>query len=257
MRPVLFKVFGHNIYGYGLMMALGIIAAVVLVNYRAKKEGYDEDSILNMAIISIIGGFLGGKILFWITEIKSIIAQPSIILNISNGFVVYGSIIGGALGLIIYAKRKKWDLLKTFDLVIPSLPLAQAIGRIGCFLAGCCYGKETNLTIGVTFKEGSLGPTNIKVLPTEIFSSIFDFLLFIFLIWYCKKERKDGRVFSLYLIIYSIGRFLVEFLRGDPRGFIGSLSTSQFISIFVFVFGIILFNLEKFKKHKKDDMQEG
>lgn len=252
MKPVLFTIFGHNVYGYGTMMAIAICAAVILLDYRAKKRGYNEDNILNMSIIAIICGVLGGKVLFWITELKSIIATPSLLLEISNGFVVYGSIIGGSAAVILYARKKKWNVLRTFDLVIPSLPLAQAIGRIGCFFAGCCYGRETNLTIGVIFKEGSLGPTDAAVLPTQIFSSIFDFLLFILLLWYCKKERKDGRAFSLYLILYSIGRFLIEFLRGDPRGFIGTLSTSQFISIFVFIFGVVLYNFEKLKIVKKE-----
>jgi phosphatidylglycerol:prolipoprotein diacylglycerol transferase len=230
------------------MIALGIIAAVLLLNYRAKKRGYDEDSILNMAIIAVILGVVGGKLLYIITELKNIISDPSQLKDLGSGFVIYGSIIGGIFGVYIYSKRKQWKMGKILDLIIPSLPLAQGFGRIGCFLAGCCYGRPTNSIIGVTFKEGSLGPLNTSVYPTQIFSSVFDFALAIFLLWYDKKERKTGRVFSLYLIIYSIGRFAVEFIRDDPRGSVGVLSTSQFISLFIVILGICIYNYDKIKK---------
>lgn len=256
MRPVLFEIFGIKIYGYGTMMAIGILSALLLVNYRAKKRGYDEDSILNMAILTIILGVLGGKLLYIITEIKNIIKDPSILKAVGNGFVVYGSIIGGALGVYLYCRRKKWSFFKVGDIIIPAVAIAQGFGRIGCFLAGCCYGKETNMTIGVSFKPDSLGPTDIKVHPTQIYSSIFDFALGMLLLWYGSKKTKDGRVVSLYLIIYSIGRFLVEFLRDDPRGNIGILSSAQFIGIFVLILGIILFNMDKFKKSDEEKCEE-
>ncbi|MBL4936061.1 prolipoprotein diacylglyceryl transferase [Clostridium sp. YIM B02515] len=247
MKPILFNIFGLNVYGYGAMIAIGIIAAVMLLSYRARKADYDEDSILNMAILAVILGVAGGKLLYILTEFKSIISYPEQLKDFGSGFVVYGSIIGGALGVYIYCRKKGWGILKIFDLVIPSLPLAQGFGRIGCFLAGCCYGRTTNYFIGVKFKEGSLGPVDTCVYPTQIFSSVFDFALAIFLLWYAKKERKDGRVFSLYLILYSIGRFIIEFIRDDPRGSVGILSTSQFISVFVVFLGVLMFNIDKFK----------
>jgi len=142
------------------------------------------------------------------------------------------------------------------DMTVPGLAIAQGFGRIGCFLAGCCYGAETTLPIGVKFPEGSLAPAGICVQPTQIYSSIFDFLLGFFLLYYSKKERKNGKVMGLYLIIYSIGRFLVEFLRDDQRGSVGVLSTSQFISIFTLVLGIIIFNNHKIFKGAKKNIEE-
>lgn len=250
MYPELFRVFGQPIYGYGTMIALGIIAALLLLSRRAKKRGYDEDSIFNMAIIAVIMGVVGGKVLYIVTELKSIIEDPSQLKNVGSGFVIYGSIIGGILAVVFYCRRKKWDLLKVFDLVIPSLPLAQGFGRIGCFLAGCCYGRPTTSFLGVKFKPGSLGPVDTCVLPTQIFSSVFDFLLALFLLWYDRKERKKGRLFALYMIIYSIGRFIIEFVRDDPRGNVGVLSTSQFISLFIVLIGVVFFNLDKLKKER-------
>ncbi|QAT38894.1 prolipoprotein diacylglyceryl transferase [Clostridium sp. JN-9] len=252
MRPILFSVFGVNVYGYGTMIAIGILSAVILLGYRAKQRGYNEDHIFNMSVIAVISGIIGGKLLFIITEMTSIINDPSILKDIGNGFVIYGAVIGGAAAVYFYSRRKKWNTLKVFDMVIPTVALAQGFGRIGCFFAGCCYGRETALPIGVEFTNSLFAPPNIIRYPTQIFSSCFDFLLALFLLWYDRKNHKEGRTFALYLIIYSIGRFLVEFLRGDPRGNVGALSTSQFISIFVFIAGIILFNIHLIWKRTED-----
>lgn len=245
MKPILFECFGIKIYGYGTMIAIGILAALFLLSYRAKKKNYDEDSIWNMAIIAIICGVLGGKLLYIITEIKSIIENPVILKEFGEGFVIYGAIIGGALGVLFYSKRKGWNILNMFDLAVPCLALAQGFGRIGCFLAGCCYGKQTTLHIGVEFKHSPLCPAGVVRHPTQLYSSIFDFALAAFLLWYDRKERKNGQIFAMYLICYSIGRFIIEIFRDDPRGTVSIFSTSQFIGLFTLVLGIIIFNSYK------------
>lgn len=251
MRPVLFTIFGVKIYGYGTMIAIGILSALFFVGKKAKENNYDEDSILNMSIITIISGVAGGKLLYLITDIRNIIQNPESLRNFGEGFVIYGAIIGGALAIFYYSNKKKWKSLKIFDMIIPSIALAQGFGRIGCFFAGCCYGEATNLPIGVIFNKSPFAPQGIMRHPTQIYSSIFDFLLFAFLMYYSKKERKDGRVFSMYIILYSVGRFIVEFFRDDPRGNVGILSTSQFISIFTLILGIIFYNLDKIKKKQE------
>ncbi|MCE5222533.1 MAG: prolipoprotein diacylglyceryl transferase [Clostridium sp.] len=256
MRIILFEIFGIQIKSYGLMIAIGIIVAATLFINRAKKKGFDEDSLLNLIIFAIIGGMLGGKGLFIITEFKNIIKDSSILLNFGYGFVIYGAIGGGALAMYLYCKKKNWNIIEMLDMMVPGLAIAQGFGRIGCFLAGCCYGAETTLPIGVEFPKNSLAPTGIHVHPTQIYSSIFDFLLGFVLLYYSKRERKNGKVMGLYLIIYSIGRFLVEFLRNDPRGSVGVLSTSQFISIFTLVLGIIIFNKHKIFKGAKKNIEE-
>jgi len=256
MRIILFEIFGIQIKSYGLMIAIGIMVAATLFINRGKKKGFDEDSLLNLIIFAIIGGMLGGKGLFIITEIKDIIKDPSILLNFGYGFVIYGAIGGGALAMYLYSKRKNWNVIEMIDMTVPGLAIAQGFGRIGCFLAGCCYGAETKSPIGVQFPENSLAPSGIHLHPTQIYSSIFDFLLGLILLYYSKKERKNGKIMGLYLIIYSIGRFLVEFLRDDPRGSVGILSTSQFIAIFTLVLGIIIFNNHKIFKGAKKNIEE-
>ena len=257
MRIILFEILGIQIKSYGLMIAIGIIVAAMLLISKGKKKNLDEDSLLNLIIFAVVGGMLGGKGLFIITEIKNIIKEPSILLNFGYGFVIYGAIGGGTLAMYLYCKRKKWNIIEIIDMTVPGLAIAQGFGRIGCFLAGCCYGAETTLSIGVKFPKNSLAPYGIYVHPTQIYSSIFDFLLGAFLLYYSKKERQTGKVMGMYLIIYSIGRFLVEFLRNDPRGSVGILSTSQFIAIFTLVLGIIIFNNHKiFKGVKKNSEEE-
>jgi phosphatidylglycerol:prolipoprotein diacylglycerol transferase len=256
MRIILFEIFGIQVKSYGLMIAIGIIVAATLFINKGKKKGFDEDSLLNIIIFAIIGGMLGGKGLFIITEIKDIINEPSILLNFGYGFVIYGAIGGGMLAMYLYSKRKNWSIIEMIDMTVPGLAIAQGFGRIGCFLAGCCYGAETTSSIGVQFPENSLAPSGIYLHPTQIYSSIFDFLLGLILLYYSKKERKNGKVMGLYLIIYSIGRFFVEFLRDDPRGNVGILSTSQFIAIFTLFIGISIFNNHNLFKGAKKDIEE-
>ena len=256
MRIILFEIFGIQVKSYGLMIAIGIIVAATLFINKGKKKGFDEDSLLNIIIFAIIGGMLGGKGLFIITEIKDIIKEPSILLNFGYGFVIYGAIGGGMLAMYLYSKRKNWSIIEMIDMTVPGLAIAQGFGRIGCFLAGCCYGAETTSPIGVQFPENSLAPSGIHLHPTQIYSSIFDFLLGLILLYYSKKERKNGKVMGLYLIIYSIGRFFVEFLRNDPRGNVGILSTSQFIAIFTLFIGISIFNNHKIFKGAKKNIEE-
>lgn len=251
MRIFLFEIFGVQIKSYGLMIAIGIIIAASLLIKKGKEKDLDEDSLLNLIIFTVIGGVIGGKLLFIITEMKSILKDPSILLNFGYGFVVYGAILAGAFTIYIYCKKKKWNVLELIDLTVPGLAIAQGFGRIGCFLAGCCYGAETDLSIGVVFPEGSLAPAGVHLHPTQIYSSVFDFILGFFLLYYSKKQRKDGKVAGMYLMLYSVGRFLVEFLRNDPRGNVGVLSTSQFIAIFTLIVGIIIFNANKIFKGEK------
>lgn len=175
MRPELFNIFGFHIYGYGLMIAIGIICAAYIFTKNAGKRGYNEDKIFNLIILTVIMGVIGGKLLFIITEIEDIINDPSILLEFGNGFVIYGAIILGALTVFLYCKKKKWSSLEVLDCLVPAVAIAQGFGRMGCLLAGCCYGAETNFPLSIVFPRGvnSLAPTGIHLHPTQIYSSTF------------------------------------------------------------------------------------
>ena len=186
MKNELFSIGPFTVYGYGLMIAIGIIAAYLTGEYRAKKHKLDSDQIFSIVIWAVVGGLLGAKILYIITQIKEIAANPRILLDVADGFVVYGGIIGGILAAMIYCRVKKLPFLKYFDLLMPSVALAQGFGRIGCFLAGCCYGKETESMIGIVFHDSAYAPNGVSLLPTQLISSGLNFLHFVLLVWMTK-----------------------------------------------------------------------
>jgi len=228
-----------EIHGYGLMIALGVLCALWIATKRARKN-LDVNVVYDLTFIVLIFGFLGAKLLFILVEIETIMKEPMQILS-GSGFVVYGGILSGLLAAIVYCKKKNIRFLKYFDLLIPSVAIAQGFGRIGCFLAGCCYGSETDSFVGIAFENSAIAPNGVNLIPTQLFSSAGDFLIAFILIMYAKKDRGDGKVGALYLILYSIGRFIIEFFRDDYRGFIGYLSTSQFISVITLLMGIVMF----------------
>lgn len=241
MKNELFSIGPFTVYGYGLMIAIGILAAYVTAEYRAKKHGLDPDKIFYLVIWAVVGGFAGAKVLYFLTRLKDIMENPRVLLDLADGFVVYGGIIGGIFSAMAYCKIKKLPFLKYFDLVMPSVALAQGFGRIGCFLAGCCYGRETDSALGIVFHNSSYAPNGVKLLPTQLISSGLDFMLCIVLILLDRKKKGDGQIAGAYLVLYSIGRFILEFYRGDLiRGNVGALTTSQFIAIFVALAGVIL-----------------
>lgn len=240
MKSELFSIGPFTVYSYGLMIAVGVIAAFVMATYRARKRGCSSDEMFNMGLVGIIGGVVGAKLLFIITELPRVIENPSVLWNLSNGFVVYGGLILGILSPLVYAKIKKIDFWTYMEIAVPSIPLAQGFGRIGCFLAGCCYGRETDSWIGVVFPENSLAVSGVPLIPTQLISSAGDFLIAGFLLLWSRKERGRGQITGLYLCLYAIGRFIIEFFRADYRGWVGPLSTSQFISIFMLAAGLIL-----------------
>lgn len=250
MKNELLRIGPLTVYGYGFMIAVGILAAWYAAEYRAKKMKLAREHIFYLVIWCVIGGFAGAKILFWMTEWKTFLENPGELLT-SEGFVVYGGIIGGILTGWIYCKVKKLRFLTYFDLMIPSIALAQGFGRIGCFLAGCCYGKETDSHLSVVFQNSDFAPNHVALIPTQIYSSILDFLHFFILLYVAKHKKAEGEVAACYLIFYSIGRFFLEFFRGDiARGNVGILSTSQFISIFTGIAGVaVLVAVMHGKKH--------
>ena len=256
MKNDLFSIGPLTVHSYGLMIALGILVCVFMGMYRARKYGYKDEAVLDIAILGILSGFVGAKLLYVLVEFDSFLENPMDVLG-SEGFVVYGGIIVGALVGILYCRIKKLPCWEYFDLLAPSIAVAQGFGRIGCFLAGCCYGRPTDAFWGVTFPEGSFAPAGVPLIPTQLISSAGDFIITGILLVYSKHNKKAGNVGILYMLLYGIGRFLVECLRSDDRGTVGLLSTSQFISIGIILLAIILFFRHQiFKNTKKENSEE-
>ncbi len=244
-----------NIHIYGLMIAIGAISAYLTVEYRAKKKGMQYELVFALFWWCLVGGILGAKVLYMITQIKTIIEDPSVLLNVSEGFVVYGGIIGGIFSGALFCLRHKLKFLQFFDLVMPSIALAQGFGRIGCIFAGCCYGEETTGRLFFEYNTSDYAPLHVHLVPTQIISSALNFLNFAVLVFISKKVKASGQVAGFYLIFYSAGRFIIEFFRGDlERGSIGALSTSQFIAVFLFILGcgiVIIRGVQARRTHEK------
>lgn len=230
-----------TVHGYGAMIAIGILAAFWLGEKLAKKHGLDADKIDSFIFFVIIFGYACSKLLYTITVFDQFLKDPLSVLG-SGGWVVYGGVLGGILGAYLWCRRIGWDFRKYFNVLIPCVALAQGFGRIGCFFAGCCYGIQTDSVIGVSFPVNSLCPVGHPVIPTQLIMSAGDFIIFAILLYNLEKGKYPDSNAALYLMLYSAGRFAVEFIRGDiNRGFVGILSTSQFISIFAFALGLYIF----------------
>ncbi len=228
-----------TIHMYGLMVGIGFAAAYMISCKQAEKKGLNSDIIWGILICAILGILIGRRLLFYAVSIPQIIKDPSILWNFKNGYVVYGGLIFGVLFGYIYCMKKKVSFFKYLDLAMPSVSVAQGFGRIGCFFAGCCYGRETDSWFHIIYTHSDFAPNNTALIPTQLLSSAGNFVIAAVLFWYSSKSKTDGSTGAFYMILYSTGRFIIEIFRNDNRGFIGSLSTSQLISIAVFILGIL------------------
>ena len=240
MHVVLFSIGKFTVYTYGMMIAIGVILAVLVVERRTKKQEQDADAVFMMAVLALIFGFLGAKILYILQNWRSFLESPASVLG-SSGFLLFGGIVLGVLAVILYCRARHLSFLRYFDLMMPSVSLAQAFGRIGCFFAGCCYGKETDAWWGITFTESTFAPNGVSLIPTQLISAAGNFLIMLALLLFAKRAKKVGDVGALYLVLYGAGRFCVEFLRENQHGWVGPLTTDQVFSLVCLAAGIILF----------------
>ena len=250
MHPVFLKIGSFELATYGFMTALGYIVASLYLLPRAKKINIDKDTFWNLIFILFLGALVGAKLLFIIVswpELGTTLTEKifTIIKNFRYGFVFFGGMIVAVVALIGYMKRKKLPILKTSDLLIVGLPLGHALGRIGCFCAGCCYGRPTTMPWGVTFTNPqALVPQEllgVPLHPTQLYESAGNLLLFVFLHFAYKRKHKDGAILVTYIFAYSLMRFIIEFFRGDFRGnFVLGLSPSQCISLVAATIAFVL-----------------
>lgn len=240
-----------TVHGYGVMIAVGILAAIGVAEKLAKQHNLDAEHIDGFALFVIALGYVGAKFLYVLTNFSQFLSDPLSVLG-AGGWVVYGGIIGGLLAAMIWCRWKKWNFMEYFPVLITVVPLAQAFGRIGCFLAGCCGGIETHAWYGMSFPADSLAWTTEPILPTQLISSAGDFAIFVFLMWNLKKGKHPEDNGGWYLVLYSLGRFVIEFFRGDLiRGGFGPFSTSQWISLFIFFIGAYLI----YNRQRKEEKQ--
>ena len=245
MYPILIDINGFQITTYGLMVAIAFATLWLCVVSRGQKLGYSQEFLQNLITLNVIAAFVFARLLYIITVWDEFTHNPWSIIFSRDGYVFYGGFIGAILILIWYTRRRKLSVAGILDLFAPFVALAQGIGRIGCFLFGCCYGAECHLPWAVQFPDGSPASYHFGVdhwvHPSQIYHSLFNFIHFGILIAIRKRQTFRGQIAASYFMIYSVGRFLIEFTRGDYRGFLGPFSTSQIISFLIFTGGLIFY----------------
>ena len=248
-------IFDRQIPLYGICFYAGIFLAATLAMLLSQKRGLPRYEITYSAVYTMTGSLIGSKLLFILVSIKDIIRYSIPILAvIKGGFVFYGGLIGGLLGLLIYTKQFKLSIVPFLDVYATVLPLGHAIGRVGCFFGGCCYGMEYDGVGHIIYHE-SVGntPLGVPLLPIQLIEAFCLLLLFLVLLILLLRGARLGIPTTCYALSSSVLRFILEFFRGDTeRGRFGMLSTSQWVSLAVFLaaVGLLLLRLSRRKKKK-------
>lgn len=233
MDKIAFSIFGVDIAWYAIIISFGMILGVLVAMKRAKNEGLDPDIGIEIGIIGIPIGIIGARVYYFIFNYNSDIHVWTDVFSIrSGGLAIHGGIFGGIIAGIIYAKYKNIKFWTLADIVAPSLILGQAIGRWGNYINQEAYGTETTLPWAIEV-NGQM------VHPTFLYESIWNFMVFGFLIYYTNKKKFTGQIFLLYLMLYSLVRFFIEGLRIDSL-MIGDFRVAQIVSFLLIVISLIL-----------------
>jgi len=252
MFPELFRIGNFPINTYGVFLALAFLCAILIAVKLAARDGLPKEKIYDLSLWMLLASLIGSKVLMFFTE-PEYRDHPLQLISLDflrSGGVFYGGLIGAVLTGYFLMRRYDLPWWKTADACAPGIAVGNFFGRLGCFSAGCCWGKPTTLPWGVKFTE--LGheitgvPIDVPLHPTQLYESFSMFIVFFFLLWLHKHKRFSGQVILFYALLYSIIRFLIEFLRDDPRGDVfglttrTGLSTSQLISIIVGLGALVL-----------------
>lgn len=243
-HPVLFELGPLTLYTYGLMVAIGFLAGLYLLKFNLKKQNRDENLAYDLVFWAVISGILGARLFYWI----QFGGNPFTIWE--GGLVYYGGFVGGIIGLLIFTRVKGLGFWTTLDLIMPSLALGHAFGRIGCFFKGCCGGMEMQNVM-----PWALNHAGTLIHPTQIYSVFANLIVFAVLEFLILKNKTRGLITATYLIIYPIFRFTIEFFRAEPEIAFG-LSIAQILSIGLFLagaglFGYIIYSKIQFEAGKK------
>lgn len=255
MHPILFKIGKLSIYTYGFFVAAGFLAGIWLARKEAKRLGQDPEKIMDLCFYILIAAIAGSRLFYVAVNYRMFLQDPLEIFRLWNGgLIFYGGFIAALLVSLTYLRRYHLSVWKTADILAPSLALGHSIGRIGCFCAGCCYGKACDLPWAVTFTHPeTLAPMNIPLHPTQLYASITNLAIFAVL-WKVRRRRVfEGWLFWLYVLMYALARSVIELFRGDFRGtmLFGVLSISQCIGIIMAAVAIVMMMV--LRRREKDD----
>jgi phosphatidylglycerol:prolipoprotein diacylglycerol transferase len=220
MFPIILRIGTLNIYSYGLMLFISFVVGIKIVEHRAKKFGVEPKKITDLALIVLAAVVLGSRLLYvifhWNEFRNDLIGIIAFWRGGLAGLMFYGGLVSAILVGILYARSQKMPLLKMFDAVAPAIVLGEFITRIGCFLNGCCFGKPTSSPCGIVFPDNSPAGYifhNTAIHPTQLYSSLAGLSLFLVALWLEKRKLKDGAIFFIIMALYSLYRFLIDFVR--------------------------------------------
>jgi phosphatidylglycerol:prolipoprotein diacylglycerol transferase len=238
MHPRLFEFGPITVYTYGVMLAVAYLAGLQMATVRARKRGLDASRVMDLGIIIIIAAIVGAKLLLVAVDFSYYWSHPVEIFSLArSGGVFYGGLIAAVLVAFWYLRRHKMSLWATCDVFAPGIALGHAIGRVGCLFAGCCYGRPTTLPWGIVFSDPFAAsyvgtPLGVPLHPTQLYEAAAELVILTILLVGERRGRPfAGRTFWGWVLLYGILRFVVEFFRGDERGMLLGLSTSQLISV--------------------------
>ena len=250
MHPVLIQIGGFQLASYGVMVTLGFLIGLWVTTRLAARRGLNTDQIANLAIYCALAGIAGGKLAMFLFDFDYYSADPSRIFSLSTlqaGGVFQGGLLLAVVTAWWYLRRTRMQGLPVADVLAPGLALGHSIGRVGCFLAGCCYGDRCDLPWAVTFhsvKANDLSgvPLNVPLHPTQLYESLAEALIFMTLLWLIRRPHRTGAIIGWYLVLYSSFRFLVEFVRHHDQAlpFGGPFSLTQYLAAALLTGGLWL-----------------
>jgi len=247
MHPILFEIAGWPVYAYGVLLAAAYLAGLQLAVVRARHAGLDAARVMDLGIYLIIAALIGAKLMLIATDFRYFTSHPRELLSLVRaGGVFYGGLIGAFLVGLWLVGRYKLPVWKTADMYAPGIALGHVVGRLGCLMAGCCYGRQTDVPWAITFtssvaQDNAGTPLNTPLHPTQLYDAGAELLILILLLVFERRGRPfPGRTFWLYILFYAISRYIVEIYRGDPRGSVMGLSTSQFVSVVTLPIAIVM-----------------
>lgn len=258
MHPILIQIGPLTLYTYGLMVASGFLIGISWASRMARKEGVDPQKVYDASFWIVIAGILGARITYILLNLDHYLQSPLDAFKLwQGGLVFYGGFIGAAIAVRLVVKRYDLDLWTFADILAPGVALGHAVGRLGCFYAGCCYGAPTDVSWAVTFTNiDSIAPLGVALHPTQLYSSAGEFTLFILLTLIRPYRKFKGQIFLTWVGLYAIVRSTIEHFRDDPRGlwFDGMISTSQIIGAIAFTTAVWLFfrNKKRYPMNRPD-----
>ena len=237
MLPTLFNIGPFHIFSYGLMFAIGVLTAIYYLSKQQPVDGLKQNQIIDLILVLTFVGILGGRLFYIGQHFEYYKENPFETVAIwQGGLVIYGGLIAALIGLIIFCAIRRVNFFELSDLYFPAVSLAMAFGRIGCFLNGCCYGTPTNLPWAVQFPF-----LKDPVHPTQIYFSLFDFILFVFLAYRYPRREFVGEITVIYMVLYGQNRFMGEFYRGDNLPVLWGMTQAQIISLMFVALATVLY----------------